>query len=62
MTHRDAQSFWSTIITKIAALLASYYEEYVCSNPKFQSLRKNKASHHFIQTLNVIFTARHLWI
>ena len=39
-----------------AALLALYYEETVHWKPKFLSLRKNKAGHDFIQTLNVIFT------
>ena len=57
ITHRDAQSFWSTITDEKAALLAIYYEEIVQWKPEFLSLRKNKAGHNFIQTLNVIFTA-----
>ena len=56
ITHRDAQSFWSTITDEKAALLALYYGETVHWKPKLLSLRKNKAGHDFIQTLNVIFT------
>ena len=32
-SHRDAQSFWSTIIDKKAALMALYYEETVHWKP-----------------------------